>query len=282
MAGDKLYAAASIVSGMKIFFALALLVPVLVLAQGPSAGNINVNIPGSYDPKTPVGILGNFYQFALMLGGLIAFGAIVWGGIRYATSAGNPSGQSDARDQITQALLGLFLLVGAYIVLNFINPGLTTLSLPGLENIVIPTSTRAYPIGACAPVRSGPASAANLQNTCFGANADKAAGIANAESGGDPFAESRVDVCRPQGDSVSWGLFQINISAHRVGNLNCPAAFDRRYTGSNPNCTVTNRALYDQCVQAAQDPATNIQTACRISNNGTNWSAWGANRICGF
>lgn len=104
--------------------------------------NVNVGIPGSQQNSSPVGILRNLYEFSLMIGGLIAFGAIVYGGIRYATSAGNPSGQSDARDQITQALLGLFLLVGAYLVLNFINPNLVNLSLPGLDDIEVPQSIR--------------------------------------------------------------------------------------------------------------------------------------------
>jgi hypothetical protein len=102
------------------------------------AANVNVNLPGSYSPTSPVGIVGNFYQFALMIGGLLAFGAIVWGGIRYATAAGNPGGQSDARDQVTQALLGLLLLVGAFLVLRTISPGLTTVSLRGLEDITVP------------------------------------------------------------------------------------------------------------------------------------------------
>ncbi|HXC61359.1 MAG TPA: hypothetical protein VNV63_01675, partial [Nitrospiria bacterium] len=38
--------------------------------------------PGTY--------VNTFYQFALMIGGIIAFGAIVFGGVKYMTSAGNP------------------------------------------------------------------------------------------------------------------------------------------------------------------------------------------------
>jgi hypothetical protein len=72
----------------------------------------------------------NVYNFALMLGGILAFGMIVFGAVKYTMSGGNPSGQSDARDVITQALLGLLLLMGAFIVLNLINPELTRLNLP--------------------------------------------------------------------------------------------------------------------------------------------------------
>ncbi len=94
------------------------------------AVTINTNIPGGNPTvNNPGGWVANFYQFALLLGGLLAFGAIVYGGITYTLSAGNPEKQSDAKSRITQALLGLTLLLGAYIVLNFLNPKLTNLQI---------------------------------------------------------------------------------------------------------------------------------------------------------
>ncbi len=94
------------------------------------AATINTNLPGTNPTvNNPGGFVANFYQFALLLGGLLAFGAIVYGGITYTLSAGNPEKQSDAKSRITQALLGLFLLLGAYIVLNLLNPKLTNLQL---------------------------------------------------------------------------------------------------------------------------------------------------------
>lgn len=79
---------------------------------------------------SPDVIVSNFYQIALMVSGLLAFGVIVFGALRYTLAAGNPSIQSDARDQITQAILGLLLLLGIYLILNTINPNLTALKLP--------------------------------------------------------------------------------------------------------------------------------------------------------
>jgi len=136
------------------------------------------------------------------------------------------------------------------------------------------------PGGVCSVAASGPASVENLASTCFGANAGKASAIAVAESGGNPVSMSRVDKCG--NDSVSVGLFQINLTAHRVAGLNCPSAFNRRYDGPSSACQVINRPLYDACVAAAKLPENNIQEACRISGNGQSWSAWGANRRCGF
>lgn len=108
---------------------------------------INVNIPGSNPPSTgPVGIIANFYEFALLVAGLLAFAVIVYAGIKYALAVGNPSKQSDARDHITQALLGLLLLLSAFIILRTINPGLTGLSIAGLdklEPVEVATSTGA-------------------------------------------------------------------------------------------------------------------------------------------
>lgn len=134
---------------------------------------------------------------------------------------------------------------------------------------------------ACAPLTSGPASVANLRNICFGANADIASGVSRAENPkSDPALASGADRCQPGKEAVSFGLFQINISANPITvggyNLNCPKAFDRAFSESNKNCVVTNKALYDQCVNAITDSRINILTACQLSNNGTDWSKWGS------
>lgn len=104
---------------------------------------VNISIPGTsvatQQNPNPAGIIINFYQFALMLGGLLAFVIIVFAAIQHTVSADNPSKQSDAKDMIKQALLGLLLLAGAYIVLNTINPRLTNLKLPTLNRLATST-----------------------------------------------------------------------------------------------------------------------------------------------
>ena len=111
----------------------------LAVAETISPADVNPSIPGtdvsSQQNPNPAGIIINFYQFALMIGGLLAFVIIVFAAIKHTVSADNPSGQSDSKDMIKQALLGLLLLVGAYLVLNTINPKLTDLRLPELEKI---------------------------------------------------------------------------------------------------------------------------------------------------
>jgi hypothetical protein len=97
------------------------------------AVDVNTNIPGPYtNPTKPGEIVSNFYSFSLMIGGVLALGAIVYGGVKYVFAAGNPSGQSEGKEWIKGALWGLLLLAGAYLVLKTINPSLVNLSLPTL------------------------------------------------------------------------------------------------------------------------------------------------------
>ena len=116
---------------------LFLFIPLVFFSAvlGAHAAELNLNIPVDNPSTNPAGIVANFYEFALAIGGLLAFGAIIFGAIKWTVSAGNPSQISDAKQWITDALLGLLLLVGAYLILNVINPCLTDLRLPKLEQI---------------------------------------------------------------------------------------------------------------------------------------------------
>jgi len=117
---------------------IAYAAPTVATAGAPAA-------TASFAPHSFEIIIRNIYDLALLVGGLLAFGAIVLGGIRYTVSMGNSSIQSDARDQITQALIGLLLLLGIFLILHTIDPNLVNLNLPNLITPVIPTSTA--PVG---------------------------------------------------------------------------------------------------------------------------------------
>src|ERR1700722_2602243 len=107
------------------------------------AAAINVNLPGVSGVSTggPTNWVVSFYNFALIISGVLALGAIVYGGFMYATSAGNASRQSEGRSWISSALLGLLLLGGAWLILNTINPNLTHLQIAPISSITTPTST---------------------------------------------------------------------------------------------------------------------------------------------
>ncbi len=72
-------------------------------------------------------IVAWFYYFIIGIAGLSAFVMLVWGGVQYLTSAGNPTATGDARDRIQSALLGLLLILTSWLILQVINPSLTTL-----------------------------------------------------------------------------------------------------------------------------------------------------------
>ena len=127
----------------KIFIiaGLSLLVfPIFVFAQNRAA--IDVSIPciscaHANDPS-PVGLIANFYELAIAFSGVLALGIIIYAGIIRIINANNPGKVGESNDMIYNALLGIVLLFGAYILLNTINPQLTKLELPALSEIEAP------------------------------------------------------------------------------------------------------------------------------------------------
>lgn len=103
------------------------------------ATNISINpgLPGINNVSTtgPAGWVAGFYNFALLIAGILAFGAIVYGGFKVATSAGDAHRASEGRAWIWSSLLGLLLLGCAWLILNTINPNLTKLQVPTLSTV---------------------------------------------------------------------------------------------------------------------------------------------------
>ncbi len=136
----------------RIFLALSFYALKASSAFAQSTGQIDLtntvpdiaNPAGTGGAGNVTGWVQNFYQFSLIAGVFLAVGVIVWAGLRYTLAAGNPSTQSDARDQILQALLGLILLFGAYLILYTINPNLTNLKLETLNSVMAPPVIPTY------------------------------------------------------------------------------------------------------------------------------------------
>lgn len=94
--------------------------------------------------------------------------------------------------------------------------------------------------------------------------------IAKSESGLNPQTESKWDRMK-DGRAFSIGLFQINLTWHKVDGLNCPTAFQ----GKNYGARVVNEELYQECVSRAKDPQKNIDAAKRLPF--THWSVYNDN-----
>lgn len=109
------------------------------------AATVDISIPciscTHASSTNPVGLIADFYELALALSGVLALGMIIYAGIMRVTSANKPSSVSESNDIIFNALLGIVLLFGAYILLNTINPELTKLQIPQLSKIKVASST---------------------------------------------------------------------------------------------------------------------------------------------
>ena len=118
------------------FLVILILAPLSVLGQEIDPAGSGPNFTNT--PQSLQEVIQNIFNLALMVSGILAFGAVIYGAFMYTFSAGNPGMQSDARDQILQAFLGLALLLGSYLILNTINPNLTRITLNPLPVITAP------------------------------------------------------------------------------------------------------------------------------------------------
>jgi len=99
----------------------------------PQDYTFEVGIPGVISAGHTAGVNGlpdllkKIVFFLYIIGAIIAFVTILLAGFKYMTSQGNMSKTKDAVDQITKALIGLFLMLSAYLILYTINPDLVKL-----------------------------------------------------------------------------------------------------------------------------------------------------------
>ena len=110
------------------------------------------------------------YEWGIALGGLAAFIALLIAGFMYLTSVGDPNKMADARGRIVWALAGLVLLLAAWLILNTINPDLTTLSKLEFATSSLPTTTTpsyvSFTSCTSSKITTDTASATILKDTC--------------------------------------------------------------------------------------------------------------------
>lgn len=93
-----------------------------------------VTIPGVTDAEagTPVefgSYLVNMMRFLIGASGVLAIIMLVIAGTKYVASGIAPDAKNDAKHQITNAFIGLGLVLTSYLVLNTINPDLVNFNL---------------------------------------------------------------------------------------------------------------------------------------------------------
>lgn len=106
----------------------------LELNWPPSPIPPNIRLTEKTDLPTLIRYL---YEWLISLGGLAAFISLIYAGFQYLTSAGDAGKMKEAKSRLTSAFWGLALLLSAVLILNTINPRLTTIKISG----GMPTST---------------------------------------------------------------------------------------------------------------------------------------------
>lgn len=92
-----------------------------------------------------INYLIRLYSFAVGIAGILALGMIVVGAIMISAS-GAVDKKREGMDMIKSAIWGIVLLLGSYLILNTINPRLTSFSEPGIQKVSqFATSTGALP-----------------------------------------------------------------------------------------------------------------------------------------
>ncbi len=82
--------------------------------------------------------IATFYQFSIPAAALVATVLIMIGGVIWITSAGDQNRISKAREYIINSIIGIILLMAAYVILGFINPEFVNLKKAVLPPIDVP------------------------------------------------------------------------------------------------------------------------------------------------
>ena len=64
--------------------------------------------------------LKNIFNVVLALAGAVAVGFIVWAGIQYIISQGEPAATKKAREAILYSLIGIVVVMLAFTIVNFV------------------------------------------------------------------------------------------------------------------------------------------------------------------
>ena len=282
-------------------------------------------------PGAPLGFAGvlqliqNLMNAGISIGILICVLVIAFAGMLFILTPANPENHSMARQMLTNAAVGLLIILSAWIVVDFVmkvlyqgesgqegkfgpwNEILTggdycvkaQTGVQSLFNQAIaelpytPPGTGGAAGGTCSVPSSqaNPCSVTNMQQQCFAARATDASRICMLESaGGQAAIKSGSDkLDGGTGPSYSIGLWQINLTVHKVDGLNCPAAFTKpcgqgygtlvgpSKPGACNSSLKTDKAsqdLYAKCVLAAQDPAKNTTVACSLYKSAGGFQPW--------
>ena len=284
--------------------------PLIVSAQGflgpiiPSVSDENGNLQTcAAGWQAFVIVLAGLVKFAVSVGIVIAVMVIVYAGALFVFSATNPESISKGKKILANAVVGLLIALASWLIVNTILLALgvsggvigSTSILGGSGGTICikteqyaakPTTGGGISIGG--PGGGGGICTVQSQGACaesnfvalFGSAAGEASQICYAESANGTLLEGDKTT---EGNPVSFGLFQINTTVHKVAGLDCPSAYDSAFTGRHHNVKIVNRSLYEQCRAAALIASNSAQVAHRIySGDNGSWRQWSTRAKCGL
>lgn len=131
---------------LKIKLALVLTILAIITASSVLAAyEFEIKLPAISGTQPSAGLaqyVRYLFMLGLGLGGVLAFASIVIAGIQMIMAGGNVGTVEDARSRLSQAILGLMLLLFSYLILRTINPQLTNLREPSFLPVVLPDETK--------------------------------------------------------------------------------------------------------------------------------------------
>ncbi len=87
----------------------------LAVVENPVTGKLGQSSPGETG--------SNFFNYFFMLwqGGLVVLGMYIMGAFEWITSGSDPKGAEKGRTRITNATIGLIILVSLFTIISFVN-----------------------------------------------------------------------------------------------------------------------------------------------------------------
>lgn len=126
----------------KFIFILTLsglFAPLFVIAAEEAPRDIPltlmISILGQGQVASLASYIGLVYQYLVGIAGIVAVAMIMYGGVKWIFAGGDSGKIGAAKETITNAVIGLILALGSYVILNTINPNLLTLRMPGITRL---------------------------------------------------------------------------------------------------------------------------------------------------
>jgi len=206
--------------------------------------------------------LVNIYRFGLGIAGILAVGMIVTGAIYMTVSSSSVDKKSEGRDMITNALIGVALLFGSYILLNTINPELITLKDPAVKMLTIASSS--LYTGEDIPVRG----VTGCPDT-FAASCSEQGLVAFTKYNTSTYrAAENTQICASTNDP--------NINP-ATGYVQClpESITNDRYSFCSAGARITSQAYLDDCMAVDESKLNLKNIDGQFNIKSTNTCQWG-------